>query len=166
MKQTFRHSFTSRFLFSGISSHLYYQDWTVDDLLGELAKQAIDAYEVGVLEPWIECSKKRSGIPTTGKYSKFSIHTTNICIVLYVIFYVIWSMSNNYIYMVIYYIYIWPEPSQQKSPGWFLCCSIRILEAPSCAWSMSGPREIGYSYARFLIWFDDRDFLSFQTLTT
>lgn len=62
-------------------------------------------------------------------------------------------------------IYIWPEPSQQKSPGWFLCCSIRILEAPSCAWSMSGPREIGYSYARFLIWFDDRDSLSFQTLT-
>lgn len=113
MKQTFRHSFTSRFLFSGISSHLYYQDWTVDDLLGELAKQAIDAYEVGVLEPWIECSKKRSGIPTTGKYSKFSIHTTNICIVLYVIFYVIWSMSNNYIYMVIYYIYMaWTQPTK------------------------------------------------------
>lgn len=29
----------------------------MDDLLGELAKEAIDAYEVGVLEPWIECSK-------------------------------------------------------------------------------------------------------------
>ena len=54
----FRHSFTSRFLFSGVSSHLYYQDWTVDDLLGELAKQAIDAYEVGVLEPWIEYSQR------------------------------------------------------------------------------------------------------------
>ena len=75
---------------------------------------------------------------------------------MYVIFYVIWSTSNNK--------YIWPEPSQQKSPGWFLCCSIRILEAPSCAWSTSGPREIGYSYARFLILFDDQDLLSFQTL--
>ena len=48
-----RHTFTSRFLFSGISSHLYYYDWTLDDLLGELAKQAIDAYEVGVADSGI-----------------------------------------------------------------------------------------------------------------
>lgn len=97
MKQTFRHSFTSRFLFSGISSHLYYQDWTVDDLLGELAKQAIDAYEVGVLEPWIECSKKVQ--KSQQRVNTQNVPYTQLIYVLsmYVIFYVIWSMSNNYI---------------------------------------------------------------------
>ena len=48
-----RHTFTTRWLFSGISSHLYYQDWTIDDLLGEFAKQAIDAFETGVCVPQI-----------------------------------------------------------------------------------------------------------------
>ena len=49
-----RHSFTTRWLFTGISSHLYYDDWTLDDLLGELAKQAIDAYENGICDPYIQ----------------------------------------------------------------------------------------------------------------
>ena len=46
-----RHTFTTRYLFSGISSHLYYGQWTVDDLLGELANEAIDAFERGVYDP-------------------------------------------------------------------------------------------------------------------
>ena len=45
-----RHSFTTRWIFSGISSHLYYHDWTLDDLLGEFAQQAIDAFENGVCD--------------------------------------------------------------------------------------------------------------------
>ena len=48
-----RHTFTTRWLFSGISSHLYHKDWTIDDLLGEFAKQAIDAFELGVCVPQI-----------------------------------------------------------------------------------------------------------------
>lgn len=46
-----RHTFTTRFLFSGMSSHLYYKEWSLDDLLGELTKQAIAAYDIGVCEP-------------------------------------------------------------------------------------------------------------------
>ena len=48
-----RHTFTSRWLFAGISSHLYYQDWTIDDLLSELTKQALDAFENGVCDSLI-----------------------------------------------------------------------------------------------------------------
>lgn len=33
-----RHSFCSRWLFTGISSHLYYQTWTIDDIMTEFAK--------------------------------------------------------------------------------------------------------------------------------
>jgi len=46
-----RHTFTSRWLFTGISSHLYYADWTIDDLLGEFTNQALDAFEHGVCDP-------------------------------------------------------------------------------------------------------------------
>lgn len=49
-----RHTFTTRYLFSGISSHLYYGQWTVDDLLGELANEAIDAFEGGVYDPLVK----------------------------------------------------------------------------------------------------------------
>ena len=48
-----RHTFTSRWIFTGISSHLYYKDWTIDDLLGEFSKQAIDAFETGICDPWL-----------------------------------------------------------------------------------------------------------------
>ena len=49
-----RHTFTSRLLFTCISSHLYYREWTLDDLHGELALQAIDAYESGICDAKIE----------------------------------------------------------------------------------------------------------------
>ena len=49
-----RHTFTSRWIFSGISSHLYYNDWTIDDLLAELSMQAIDAFENGICESWCD----------------------------------------------------------------------------------------------------------------
>ena len=128
-----RHSFTSRFLFSGVSSHLYYQDWTVDDLLGELAKQAIDAYEVGVLEPWIEYSQR------------FFKNLTKWLIIDFVHMCTYWTTISHHI---IYYRI--PSTQPTTPPGWFLCCSIRMLGAPRCAWSMLGRREIGYSYAKFL----------------
>ena len=49
-----RHTFTSRWLYTGVSSHLYYNDWTIDDLLAELTKQAIDAFEQGVCDSWVD----------------------------------------------------------------------------------------------------------------
>lgn len=53
-----RHTFTTRWLFTGISSHLYYGDWTLDDLLAELTRQAIDAFESGICDPWCVPKKK------------------------------------------------------------------------------------------------------------
>lgn len=55
-----RHTFTTRWLFTGISSHLYYGDWTLDDLLAELTRQAIDAFESGIYDPWCVPKKKKS----------------------------------------------------------------------------------------------------------
>ena len=55
-----RHTFTTRWLFTGISSHLYYGDWTLDDLLAELTGQAIDAFESGICDPWCVPKKKLS----------------------------------------------------------------------------------------------------------
>ena len=56
-----RHTFTTRWLFTGISSHLYYGDWTLDDLLAELTRQAIDAFESGICDPW--CVPKKTQCP-------------------------------------------------------------------------------------------------------
>lgn len=48
--RSYRHSFYSRFLFTVISSALYYKDTTVDGILAEFSRQAISLYEKGVAE--------------------------------------------------------------------------------------------------------------------
>ena len=48
-----RHTYTTRWIFTGMSSHMYYKDWSTDDLLAELAKEAIEAFENGVCDPWL-----------------------------------------------------------------------------------------------------------------
>ena len=49
-----RHALCTRFLFTGISSHLYHAEgWTIDDLMTEFTKQALDAYHKGFCDSWI-----------------------------------------------------------------------------------------------------------------
>lgn len=49
-----RHALCTRLLFTGISSHLYHPEgWTIDDLMTEFTKQALDAYHKGCCDSWI-----------------------------------------------------------------------------------------------------------------
>ena len=61
----------------------------MDDLLGELAKQANDAYEVGVLEPWIECSKNVQKSQQRVSTQNFPYTQLIYVLSMYVIFYMI-----------------------------------------------------------------------------
>lgn len=44
------HALCTRFLFTCISSHLYYQNWTMDDITAELSKQLLDAFYLGICD--------------------------------------------------------------------------------------------------------------------
>ena len=58
-----RHSFYSRFIFTCISSGLYYKDKTVDGILAEFSKQARCLFEDGFVETWPFLRKRKLSFP-------------------------------------------------------------------------------------------------------
>ncbi len=60
-----RHSFTTRFLYSCISSSLYHKDVTIDELLAEIVAEGNDLYENGIVDSFLHVMTFFFRTPTT-----------------------------------------------------------------------------------------------------